>query len=84
MSESLFVDGRTAARLIGVSYSTWRRLAESGEVPNSVRIRTGVFWYRPAILAWAEQVAGSRAGRILRAGPRRFPRSCVVCVSLKG
>lgn len=58
--KTLVVDAREAARLLGISRSTFMKLHSAGKVPSPLRFGRAVRWRRAEIEAWIEAGAPSR------------------------
>jgi excisionase family DNA binding protein len=50
--ESQLIPDTVAAKLTGVSRSTWHRLRYAGKIPPCVKIGGAVRWDRDEVLAW--------------------------------
>ena len=62
--EPILVDSETAARLCGVSRSTWLAWDASGINPKPVRIIGRVLWCVGDLRRWAAEGCPSRAQRM--------------------
>ena len=50
----LLIDGKEAARLLGVSEKTLQRMSREGDMPPVIKIGRAVRWSYPAIKAWVD------------------------------
>jgi excisionase family DNA binding protein len=57
----LVLDAREAARLLGISRSTFLKLHAAGKTPMPVRFGRAVRWRRDDLKAWLDAGAPSRA-----------------------
>ncbi len=55
------VGAKVAARLVGVSERSWRRLNVSGLVPAPIKLNTSVRWCVEELQEWARSGSPSRA-----------------------
>ena len=53
-TEPLLVDAREAARLCGLSRSSWLALRAQGRVPRSIRLGRRVLWSTAELSAWVD------------------------------
>ncbi len=51
-SDPLLVDAKEAARMCGISISTWHTLVAAGKTPAPVRLGRSVKWRRDELVAW--------------------------------
>lgn len=59
-NDALLINAKEAARMCGVSISTWYNLVSSGRTPDSVRICRNVRWRRGDLEGWVAAGCPSR------------------------
>ena len=51
--EAILLDAENAARLCGLSQSTWQRLSNAGRVPAPIKLGRRSLWSRVELESWA-------------------------------
>jgi hypothetical protein len=51
-SNGLLVNGRKAAEIVGVAFSTWRRWADNGTAPAGFKVGGFRRWHRDELARW--------------------------------
>lgn len=55
-NETLLLNAKKAAALIGLHASTWSELKSRDELPPSVRVGNRDYWNRDTLKEWAKQL----------------------------
>lgn len=61
-NETLLLNAKAAAALVGVDRSVWSEMKSAGELPPPVRMRKRDYWSRDTLKVWLKQREGQNNG----------------------
>lgn len=60
VSEEMLIGAKAAAKMCGVSLSTWRKLNSMGKIPEGIRLGRRLLWNRLELERWVDAHCPSR------------------------